>query len=291
MNLDRLHVFHVVAELRSFTRAAERLHLTQPGVSKHIRELEAGMGTRLFDRLGKRIGLTTAGEILFAATGKAFEFIDEARVKIADLHSLEGGKLVVGASVTIGTYILPAILGDFHRAYPCVEVVADVALSGRVVQKVLANAVDVGLIGHPVDDDRLHSEPFMTDDLVLIVPACHRWAGRLSVPFEELWDEPFILPKSGSGTRTILEHRLRELGVVLTNTMEFGSTEGVKKAVEAGLGVAVISRKVVERELEAGLLRAINLAGGGGFMREFRIIRRKDKYKSKAVEAFLKFFK
>lgn len=286
MNFDRLHIFHTVAELQSFTRAAERLHLTQPGVSKHVRELEAELGMKLFDRLGKRVALTQAGEILFSAAGRAFRVLADARAKMADVQVLEGGRLTVGVSVTIGTYILPEVLGRFRRAYPSVEVVADVTLSGRVVRNVLGNTVDVGLVGHPAEDVRLVSEPFMRDDLMLILPPGHRWAERDRVSCPELRDEPFILAKPGSGTRAVLESRLRDLGCELTRTMEFGNTEGVKKAVEAGLGVAVLSWKVVEREVEAGHLRAVGLAEGG-FGREFRVIRRKDKYLSRAVEAFV----
>ncbi|MEW6609115.1 MAG: selenium metabolism-associated LysR family transcriptional regulator [bacterium] len=286
MNLNQLRVFHTVAKLQSFTKATSELYLTQPGISKHIKELEEYYGIRLFDRLGKKVVLTQAGEILFATTKDMFNLVNEAKIKIDELKGIRGGKLTMGASVTIGIYILPEILGKFRHKYPDIEIALDISLSQEIVEKVLANTIDIGFIGAIVNDERLIIKQFLTDELVVIVSPRHKWADRESIQPNELANETFIISRQGSGTRTIVEERLKQIGVILKKTMEFGNTEAIKKAVEAGLGISIISKYAILREVNAGILKSICLSGVN-LGRNFYFTYRKDKYLTNVVKAFL----
>jgi DNA-binding transcriptional LysR family regulator len=288
MNLNQLKVFHITAKVQSFTRAAEALFLTQPGISKHIKDLEEDYGLRLFDRLGKRVVLTQAGEVLYTSTEKIFNIIDQTKVEIDEFRGLDRGTLNIGASITIGTYILPDILGRFRRAYPRLNISLDISLNREIVEKVLSNALDIGLLGAPTDDERLAMKLFFKDELAVIVPRGHEWALRDSVRPQDLLTQPFILTQQGSGTRVIVEERLKEAGIFFRNELEFGNTEAVKKAVEAGLGISIVSRHAVLREERQGLIKSLRLSGVN-LERHFYITYRKDKYLSKLLEAFMQF--
>ena len=290
MNLNQLRVFHRVAKLQSFTRAADTLCLTQPGISKHIKQLEAHYGVKLFDRLGKKVVLTQAGEILFDKTEVMFAQLNEAKVQIDDMKSLAGGTLSIGASITIGVYVLPKLLGNFIRRYPSIKISTDISLSQEIEGKVVSNSLDLGFVGHPVRDERLSIHRFLTDELILIVPPDHRWAKRKTVQSPQLVDEAFLISREGSGTRSTIEERLRSRGITLNRVMEFGNTECVKKAVEAGLGISIISKYAVAREVSLDLIRSIRLTGINT-RRDFYIIYLRDKYLNNLVKAFLGFLK
>ncbi len=261
VNLDQLRIFQGVAQSRSFTRAAEIVHLTQPGISKHIKQMEQYFGVPLFDRTGRRATLTEAGTILFEATQEIMATIEAAERRIDDLKGLRGGRLRLGSSFPIGVYILPRVLAEFRRRYPAVEVALQISLSETVETKLLANELDLGLVSHDAGDPRLVARAFMSDELVVIVPPGHRWGKKRHVAPRELADETFIVAAQGAGTRAVVEERLRALGIVLTNVMEFGNLEGAKHAVEAGLGISVQARSVVQREVTAGSLHAVRLTG------------------------------
>lgn len=289
MNLDRLRVFHAVAKMRSFTRASEVLFLTQPGISKHIKLLEDYYGTRLFDRLGKKVTLTQAGEILYETTREIFTSIDEAQIKIDDMEGLLTGQLNVGASFTIGIYIVPGFLAKFSHQYPNVRISLDISLSQQVEKKVKDNRLDVGFVGSPPADERLISDKILTDELLVVIPSNHKWSNRKNIQPEELIEQPFILSSRGSGTRQIIQDRLAKKGVVLKNRIQFGNTEAVKKAVESGIGISILSRYVVSRELEAGTVKTIRLSGTN-LKRGIFLIYHKDKYLPNIVKSFMRLF-
>lgn len=287
LNLNQLRIFHHVATLSSFTRAAEKLHLTQPGISKHIGALEAHYGTQLFDRLGKKVAMTQAGEILFEAVTKMFQLLEEANTKIGDLMGLAGGRLHIGASIMIGTYILPGVLAKFKQRHPAVDIAIDISLSEQIENKVLNNALDVGLIGHHAADSRLVGQRFKTDKMMLIVPAGHGWAKREApVALRQLIDQPFLLPQQGSGTRKILEKLFQQSGIRPKQVMEMGTTEGVKKAVEAGLGISILSAHIVQSELANGRISSLPVKDAA-LERDLYAVYRKDRYLSVAAQTFL----
>lgn len=287
MNLNHLRVFHAVAGVLSFTRAAEELHLTQPGISKHVKELEEQYGTRLFDRLGKRVALTQAGEILFGMTSDVFRLIGESKVRIDDLNGLTSGKLIIGACATIGTYILPDMLVRFRQRYPGIEIKVDTAFNCQIVEGVLGTALELGFVGNYVPDARLSAQPFMTDRMVLIVSVHHPWADRKSpVHLRELIAQPFLLSKPGSGTWKTVAGYLEKAGIRLTNTMELGTTEAVKQAVASNLGVSILAEHVLSRELADGVIKSVPVAGEA-LLWDLYFVYHKDRYLSGAARAFL----
>ncbi|HVP55405.1 MAG TPA: LysR family transcriptional regulator [Candidatus Eisenbacteria bacterium] len=261
INLDQLRIFQAVAQTRSFTGAAGVVNLTQPGISKHIRQMEEYFGVSLFDRSGRKVTLTGAGAILYEATQEIMATIDAAERRIDDLKGLRGGKLRLGTSFPVGVYLLPAVLARFRKRYPAVEVTLDIALSETIGPKLLANEIDLGLVSYEPRDPRLVARPFLTDELVVIVPRDHKWAAKGQITPQELAGETFILAARGAGTRSVMEERLKAQGIALQPVLDFGNLEGVKHAVEAGLGISVQARSVVRREVAWGSLRALRLTG------------------------------
>jgi DNA-binding transcriptional LysR family regulator len=288
MKVNQLRIFHAVGKSLSFTGASQELNLTQPGISKQIKELEEYYGTRLFDRLGKKIALTRAGEILLQTTTEIFSLLAESKSRIDDLNGLVGGRVSIGASITIGAYLLPATLVQFRRQYPGIEIKVATARSREIADQVLNNTLEVGLVGHCAPDDRLIIQSFMIDRMILIVSARHRWVGRKSpVRLQELAKQPFLVSKPGSGTwRTVGDFLARE-HVILHNSMEMGTTEAVKQGVEADLGISIVASHVVSKELASGVIKAIPVAGME-LKRDLYLVYHKDKYLSEAARAFIR---
>lgn len=286
VNLEQLRVFQAVAETRSFTRAAALVHLTQPGISKHIKQMEEYYGVPLFDRAGKKVMLTEAGAMLFEAAREVMAVMEAAERRIDDLKGLRGGTLRLGASFPVGVYLLPEVLAAFRKQYPAVEVKLGISLSEVIEAKLLANELDLGLVSHDTRDPRLLAKPFMTDELIVIVPADHQWAGRRRIEPQELVGQMFIVAAQGAGTRAVVEERLKVLGIVVPNVLEFGNLEGVKHAVEANLGISIQARSVVRREIAAGTLHGLRLAGMDTSI-EFYYAYRSNIHLSNAATAFL----
>jgi DNA-binding transcriptional LysR family regulator len=286
LNLDQLRIFQAVAHSRSFTRAADLVHLTQPGISKHIKQMEEYFGVPLFSRLGRKVTLTEPGQVLFDATQEIMATIEAAERRIDDLKGLRGGKLRLGTSFPIGVYLLPAVLARFRKRYPAVEVTLDIALSDTIGPKLLANEIDLGLVTYEPRDARMVARTFMTDELVVIVARKHRWAVKTRIKPQELSGETIIVAARGAGTRTVVEERLKGLDITLPNVLEFGNLEGVKHAVEAGLGISIQARSVVKREVAAGSLWAIKLAGMDAKI-EFLYVWRKNAHLSHAARALI----
>ena len=286
IHLDHLRVFQAVAETGSFTRAADVVHLTQPGISKHIKQMEESFGTPLFDRSGRKATLTEAGAILFEATQGVMAIIDVAEQRIEDLKGLRGGRLRLGTSFPIGVYLLPRVLAQFRRKYPAIEVTLNITVSGMIGPKVLASEIDLGLASYEPPDSRLVTQAFMTDELVAIFPRDHKLAHKRHITPQQLTEDTFIVAAPGGGTRTLLEERLRDHGIVLQKVLDFGNLEGVKHAVEAGLGISIQARSVVEREIASGSMRAVKLAGIDATIPFFYVCR-KNAHLSHAANALI----
>lgn len=199
---------------------------------------------------------------------------------------MRGGRLRLGTSFPIGVYLLPAVLARFRELYPAVEVTLDIALSDTIGPKILANEIDLGLVTYETRDPRLVAQVFMTDKLIVIVPPDHKWAKKQQVEPEALAGETFIVAARGAGTRTVVEERLKAQGIVLQNILEFGNLEGVKHAVEAGLGISIQARSVVERELASGTLRGLKLSGMETAI-QFLYVYRKNAHLTRAAKALV----
>jgi len=285
-NLERLRVFQAVSQAESFTKAAELLRLTQSGISQHIKHMEKELGVPLFDREARKVTLTQAGAILYETAKEVLGSIASAERRIQELAGLKGGRLRVGASFPVGVYVLPRVLAAYRKRYPGVEVTLAITTTANIEARVLENKLDFGLVSAEVQHPKLLTLQFMTDELVVIVAADHKWASRRQVKAEDLPGETFILAARGAGARAVVEERLKEKGIALAKTLDFVNAEGVKHAVEAGLGVSIQPRGMVEREVRDGSLKALRLADIDSEIR-YIYLRRKNHHFSNAEKAFM----
>jgi len=259
----RLKVFRVVAAHLNFSRAAEELLLTQPAVTQQIKALESEYGVSLFDRTGGHIALTPSGKALLPYALKLKEISEEASVAVASAAGTMGGQLAVGASQTIGQYLLPALVAGFLGENPRIAVTARSGNTDEIIAALTQHAIDLALIEGPAVRKDIHTEPFMQDQMVLVVPASHEWAEQELEP-ADLKQVPLLMREFGSGSRRIVERALSKAGVELKDMnlrMELDSTEGLLSGVEAGLGVALVSRWAVRNQLALGTLKLARVRG------------------------------
>ena len=288
LNLHQLATFQVVAKYCSFVRAAEELHFSQPAVSAQIRHLEKTLGVKLFDQIGRKTHLTRAGEELYLYSQKIFSVIDETLEIIEALRSPYYGRLSVGADTTVGSYVIPGLLGKFRQIYPEVEISLEVLNRASLVEALMSNRVDMAVMGTVPADLPVEIEPFAFNELVLVAAPAHRLAGHKGVPIEELGREHFLLRESGSGTRAALERALQEADIPLQVSMQVGNNSAIKQGVAAGLGIALISRVALDMELETRRLIILDVEGFP-IVRQWRIVHLKDKYLSATARAFKSF--
>ncbi len=261
LTLRQLRTFKTVADLSSFSAAAQRLKLSQPSVSYQVKELEESVGLPLLDRLGKRVELTEAGAILHGYVRQLLDVLDEATVAIEELRGIQRGRLRVGASTTVGIYLLPAALGAFKKLHPGLVISLEIGTRERVQEQVLRNELDLAVVGPPLKDPDLTTLPFLSDELIVVAPAGHPFAGRRNLRLKELSGQPFVMREAASGSRWSLEKAARKAGAKLKVAMELGSNGAIKHAVESGLGLAVISRYAVPLELSSGRLVELKVSG------------------------------
>jgi DNA-binding transcriptional LysR family regulator len=290
MSDRRLQVFHAVARLLSFTKAAEVLHMTQPAVTFQIRQLEEQFDTRLFDRTHNRVSLTEAGRIVFEYAEKIFEQYAEMENAIREMTDDISGSLTIGASTTISEYMLPALLGEFNTRNPDVRLRLRVSNTEGIVSMVENNIIDLGVVEGLVNNKNLLVEVCRQDELVLIVPPKHELAGQENVRIKDIVAYPFICREEGSGTREVILDYLYSLGMdkhALNNCLELGSPEAVKGAVEAGMGITIVSSASITKELKLGSLVSIPL--DPPLSRDFSFVRQRQKFKVRAMEELLEF--
>ncbi len=260
MESFRLKVFRVAAEELSFTRAAEKLFLTQPAVTMQIKNLEDELHLRLFDRTGQRIALTAGGEVLLKYANRIADLCADGERELAGLRGETVGRLALAASTTIAQYLLPGLAGAFIQEHPGVELNIMSANTAGAVAALVEGRVRLALIEGPPGRTDVKTEPFIDDRLPLIVPPGHEWAEAGAIEATKLVNAPLILRERGSGTREVVERALRKAGLnakKLRVVMELDSTEAVKSAVRAGLGVGFVSEWALSRELALGMLKEI----------------------------------
>jgi DNA-binding transcriptional LysR family regulator len=257
----RLKVFRAVAEHLNFRKAAEHLFLTQPAITLQIQALENDLGVRLFDRTAGRISLTHQGSILLGYANKVAELIAEAERELGADDGAVLGELSLGVSTTIAQYVLPRLLGAFLGENPRVQFSLHSGNTAEIVQLLLENKVSVGLIEGPARERSLHTEPFMEDELVLVT-ARDSELDRFSR--SQLLASNLLMREQGSGSRKVVEMALEKAGFKLKcfkKVMDLDSTEAIKSAVEAGLGVGFVSRWAITKELELGALKTAQVSG------------------------------
>ena len=286
----RLQVFHAVAELKSFTRAGRRLHMTQPAVTSQIRQIEEHFNTRLFDREHNRIELTAAGRQVEKYAKRILALYSEMNGSLRELTDDMAGTLLLGASMTIAEYDLPRLLVRFKQRFPEVNVRLLMSNTGGIVQMVVENRIDLGLVEGPVHNRSLAVRRYDLDKLVVALPPEHPLAGEPRIPFTALRGVPLILREEGSGTREVFLDHAHAAGFALDDfdvVMELGSPEAIKGAVETGLGITIISIATLRREIAQGTLRAVDL--DPPIERPFSFVHRKQKFRVPAVEELLHF--
>jgi DNA-binding transcriptional LysR family regulator len=286
----RLQVFHTVARLLSFTKAAETLHMTQPAVTFQIRQLEEYFNTRLFDRTHNKISLTEAGQRVFDYADRIIALYQEMENRVRELTGDVSGIVIIGASTTIAEYVLPSLLGEFKVQHPNINIRLRVSNSDGVVHMVEDNSVDVGIVESPITNKNLAVEVCWHDKLVCICPPDHPLAKHSSIRVEDLHGVPFVCREEGSGTREFICDYLAKHNVDMHDlnvSLEVGNPEAVKSAVEAGFGISIVSQATVIKELKLGSLVALPLEPP--LERPFSIVYQRQKFRLRAMEEFMKF--
>jgi DNA-binding transcriptional LysR family regulator len=253
ITLNQLRVLCEVVRYGQFTRTAEALRISQPAVSKCIKDMERQIGAPLFEQIGRRVLLTEAGNIMHAHAERILTELGNAEHALRALQSGEVGRLLIGASTTPGTYLLPPLLGAFRNRFPQAELTLKISDTREIVQHVLDGLLDLGVVGEADFKPTLYVERIVTEKLVLILPPSHPLADKEAISLDDLTAAPFVLRERGSSTREVLERALHARGLEPNIVMELNNAEAVKKAVEAGLGISFVSEHAVKLELKAGV--------------------------------------
>jgi len=291
MDLRRLEILAKVAELGSFSRAAEALGLTQPTVSEHVRALEDELGVQLLDRLGRGATPTPAGQLLLGYARRLLALARETRQALDRFQGRMSGELVVGGSTIPGEYVLPGLIGQFKSKYPDISIALLIGDTRQVSEWVETGRVEVAVVGARPAPRALEARELMSDELIVVVPADHAWVGRRAVTLADVRGEPLVVRERGSGSREALERALAAAGLDLSGFRvvgEMGSTQAIKQAVRAGVGVSLISRRAVEDECRANLLHCVTVKDLR-VSRAFYLVTHRERSRSPLAEAFLAF--
>ncbi len=290
MSDRRLQVFHTVAGVLSFTRAAELLNMTQPAVTHQIRQLEEDFNTRLFDRSNNKISLTVAGEQVLEYANKIISLYGDMHESVKTLTGDNTGLVTLGASTTIAEYMLPGLLGDFRQRFPEVQVRLRVANTDAIVSMVADSTIDLGVVEGEVSNQYLLVEECQPDELRVVVSPTHPLADKTSVMAKQLIDSPFIFREDGSGTRSVIATYLEQNGLheeQLNRPFELGSTEAIKGAVQASMGISIVSGAALEKEVKLGLLVSLPLVPP--LRRSFYFVRQRQKFRTHLMDQLFQF--
>lgn len=286
----RLQVFFTVGKLLSFTKAAEQLFMTQPAVTFQVKQLEEQFNTRLFERSHGKIALTPAGRLVMGYAERILDLSEELETRVGELTGAVSGPLLLGASTTIAEFYLPQVLGEFKALYPHVQAHMTVANSDTIENRVADYTLDLGLIESPSHVAALQTVKCCDDELVMICAPRHKLAKQKGVAPKQLVGEPYISREMGSGTREFADNYLRQCGIVpedLNVVMELGSPEAIKGVVEAGIGVSIVSRATIIKELKLELLTAVPLQPR--LIRTLSVVYPREKFRSRLLTTFVEF--
>lgn len=286
----RLQVFYTVAKLLSFTKAAETLHMTQPAVTFQVRQLEEHFNTRLFDRTHNRVTLTEVGRKSYEYAEEIFELYAEMENSVKELTGDVSGALTLGASTTIAEYMLPSLLSGFTKEYPDIQLRLKVSNTEGIVSMIENSMIDLGIVEGPVTNKNLLVEVCRVDHLVAIVPTEHELDSQQSITMDEFMHYPFVCREEGSGTRDVIMDYMTKMGLDKNNLnicLELGSPESIKGAVEAGMGVSIVSSATIEKELQLEILRKVDL--NPPLERSFSFVRQRQKFRLRAMDELLEY--
>jgi DNA-binding transcriptional LysR family regulator len=288
VTLRQLRAFEAVARLRSFSRAAEEMHVTQPTVSKQIRLLHEEIGLPLLEQIRKKVYLTEAGEELFSTCAEWLETWSRFEQTVANLKGMKQGRLKI-VTVTTAKYFMPRVLGPFCAEYPGIDIVMEVVNRVQLLERLSRNQDDLYVMGVPPEGCDIESEPLMENDIVVLASASHPLARRRGIAFRDLARHKFLVRERGSGTRMTVERIFREHKVPLQIQMELGSNEAIKQAVAGGLGLTVLSRSTLHPDCSKEL--TVLDVQGFPIHRHWYVVRPKGKQLSVVAEAFLAFLR
>lgn len=291
MRLSNLEIFCVVAQVKSFSRAAKLLYLTQPTVSSQIQYMENYYGTRLFERTAQGVVLTEAGKVVHEYARRLLDLHDEMEKQLDRLVHADHPTLVVGASSTMGNYALPCSVYTFKEKFPEVDVRLEVANTEEILRRVAGDSIDLGIVEGPVEAPGIVSHKIFADEMVLIAPPREPWLSMEYAPVEMLKKEPFILREPGSGTRRVLERSLAAIGITtrhLNVVAEMGSIDAIKSAVESGLGVSMIPRLAARKEIIKGMLVALPIEDLS-IPTDIHVVLREEKQQPSIATRFIRF--
>ncbi len=293
MEDHKLKVFCTVAETKSFSKTSQIIHLTQPAVSLQIQALEELYETKLFDRSSSSINLTSSGEVLYSYAKNILAQYSELEKEIGKITGLIKGSITIGASTTIGNYLLPTVVFNFKKNHPKIKINILIGNTNRVLDLLNSGIIEFGLVEGDTTRSKIKVVSFLTDELVFILPAMHPLAKKKSISILEIMKEPFIIREEGSGTRQIIEKYLSVHGIKISDmhiVLVLGGTEAIKEAVERGMGIAILSRWAARKELQFGTLKYIS-AKEDRILRDFSLVVQKNTVFSHAVDEFLSFLK
>lgn len=284
--LRQLRVFDAVARHLSYSRAAEALHLTQPAVSMQIKQLEDGCGIPLFEQLGKKIYLTAAGAEFRQHCSKVLQELNDAEAMLSDFKGMRGKLSIYVASTA--SYFTPQLLAEFCKLHPKAQVSLNVTNREVLLQRLTNNETDMAIMGRPPEGLDLDATPFMDNRLVIIAPVQHPLAGEKNIPLPRLGEETFLVREQGSGTRIAMERFFAEQGIRLVTGTEMSTNEAIKQAVQAGMGLGILSLHTLQLELEMRRLTVLDVQSFP-IQRRWYVVHRKGKRLSMAAEAFKNF--
>lgn len=293
LNFHQLHIFHTVAEKGNFSTAAQALHMTQPAVTMQVQALEDYFGIKLFHRSTKKVELTEAGKVLLPYALKGMNIVRDAEDSMTKFTKHLKGQLQLGASLTFGEYIFPRIIAPFAKKYPDMSVRMKVMNTSQITEEILNHQLSFGIVEAAIHHPDFHTEPVLSDELMLILPKNHPLTKLEAIQISDIVQYPFVLREQGSGTRIVMEEVLEGNGFDpqrLNIVMELGSTGSIKSAVEAGLGISIISKSSVKHELSLGLLEARKIEGIQ-FIRDFYSIYLKSTILPMTAVAFITFLR
>jgi len=285
MDLDQLHTFLEIVRLKSFSKAAQTCYRTQPAISAQVRQLEQELNATLFERLGTRISLTTAGKIFAEYAEQILELRKRAQESINELERVPRGELVIAANEATCIYVLPTVFSEYKKRFPNVQLHVDRSYGSRVVSAVMENMADFGITQLPIDEKKLQVVKIHSDEIKLLIPAGHPLAGRETVGARDVVATPLLIPKSGT-TRARLNQWLEPVEDEINISMELDSTEMIKQFVIAGLGVSFLAASHCREEQRQGRLCTASLAPEP-MIRKVGLIYRRDKSLSKAALGFI----
>lgn len=268
MQYDALKTFITLVEVNNFTKTSEILHISQPSVSLHIKNLEQELQTTLFIRSPKSVQITPTGEILYNRAKQIMAITEQAKEEILAYHHEIQGTLIIGASFTIGEYILPPIIASLQQQFPQLELQIIIGNTKEIIQYTKLLQVDIGLIEGQAHDHELMIKPFMQDELFIVSASNHPLTRESTITVEDLQQQNWVAREEGSGTRYYLDHLFRANGLQVRSLLTVSSNQGVKESVIQGLGLSLLSASVIERELKSGDIKILHLEEQH-FMRTF----------------------